>query len=231
MNWKELYTIYKAGGGSPTPSSGYVEDELLYLYDGTAEKLIYGNNYDLGYDGTAIVTVPHITAVGGWTAEAYITIAGVGDNTYQRALCFAGENNQSSDINIAFSTASGLQSADYSFNPMLRWGANLDYIVPEIASLTFNTRHTFAIVSIPDPEGIADNTVKFYVDGANVGTDRSQSKSAEIVLSALGIKNGINVTRPLNGTLYSGRFYSRALLGTELAANHANDVAKYGGND
>lgn len=221
---------YKAGGGSPTPSSGYVEDKLLYLYDGTAEKLTYGNNFDLGYDGTAIVTAPHITAVGGWTAEAYATVAGVGDETYQRALCFANRDTSSSDINIAFGTVSGLQSADYIFNPMLRWGANLDYEVPEIASLTFGTKHTFAIVSIPDPEGIADNTVKFYVDGANVGTDSSQRKSAEIVLSALGIENGINVTRPLNGTLHSGRFYTRALTAAELAANHANDVAKYGGN-
>lgn len=34
----------------------------------------------------------------------------------------------------------------------------------------------------------------------------------------------------MNGTVHSGRFYTRALTAAELAANHANDVAKYGGN-
>ncbi|MBQ8095195.1 MAG: hypothetical protein IJ242_16710, partial [Clostridia bacterium] len=60
----------------------------------------------------------------------------------------------------------------------------------------------------------------------------TQNRNAsKYIFSLLGIENASVLDRPINGKLYNGRFYTRALTAVELAANHANDVAKYGGND
>lgn len=222
--------IYKAGG-SPTPSTGYVEDKLMYYYEGNEEKLSvypFGGN-DINVTGTQLSAL-ELDPADGFTIEAYVQLNGDSVNTYSRAFCV----NYSSivDINIAFVNGGGTTDSDYGFNPIVRWGADIDYEY-FIDGLHYDDKHTFVIVSTPDPEGISDNTITFYIDNVKFGQSFTQSRTAsKYIFSLLGIENGATVTsRPLNGSLLNGRFYTRALTASELAANHANDVAKYGGND
>lgn len=222
----------KLGGGgqpSPTPSSGYVEDKLMYYYEGNDEKLsVYpfeGNDI--------IVTSPQVDALqldpaNGFTIEAYVQLDGDSVNSYSRAFCVT--SGSSTDINVAFGNGGGSTNSDYRYNPMMRWGASIDYEY-FIDGLHYGDKHTFAIVSTPDPEKIADNTVSFYIDGVLSGQSFTQSRTAsKYEFTRLGIENGYEYERPINGKLYNGRFYTRALTAAELAANHANDIAKYGGN-
>ena len=120
------------------------------------------------------------------------------------------------------------KNSDYFFNPMIFWGGSVDYnIYPN--DLKYGDKHTFAIVSTPDPEEVEQNVLSFYVDGVQVGDTKQQNRNA-IHNTFYGIVVEGGTSRPMNGTLLSGRFYTRALTVAELAANHANDIAKYGGN-
>lgn len=222
--------IYKAGG-SPTPSSGYVEDKLMYYYEGNEEKLsVYpfaGKDINVT---SAQVDALQLDPADGFTIEAYIQLNGDAVANYSRAFCVTYESG--TDINIAFVNGGGTTDSDYHYNPMMRWGADIDYETNYIDGLHYGDKHTFIIVSTPDPEGISDNTVTFYIDNVKFGQSFTQSRTAsKRVFSLLGIENSIMTDRPLNGSLLNGRFYTRALTAAELAANHANDVAKYGGND
>lgn len=220
---------YKAGGGSPTPSSGYVEDKLMYYYEGNEEKLSvypFGGN-DINVTGTQLSAL-ELDPADGFTIEAYVQLNGDSVNSYSRAFCVT--YGSSVDINIAFSNGGGSSDSDYRFNPMIRWGASIDHEI-NMDGLHYGDKHTFTIVSTPDPEKTADNTVTFYVDGVLSGQSFTQNRNAsKYIFSLLGIENASAMDRPINGKLYNGRFYTRALTSAELAANHANDVAKYGGN-
>lgn len=222
---------YGASGGSPTPSSGYVEDKLMYYYEGNEEKLSvypFGGN-DINVTGTQFSAL-ELDPADGFTIEAYVQLNGDSVNTYSRAFCAAHES--SVDINIAFVNGGGTTDSDYGFNPIMRWGADIDYETNYIDGLKYGDKHTFVIVSTPDPEGISDNTLTFYIDNVKFGQSFTQSRTAsKYIFSLLGIENSATGTnRPINGSLLNGRFYTRALTAAELAANHANDVAKYGGN-
>ena len=222
--------IYKADGGSPTPSTGYVEDKLMYYYEGNEEKLSvypFGGN-DINVTGTQLSAL-ELDPADGFTIEAYVQLNGDSVNTYSRAFCVTYDS--SVDINIAFSNGGGSTNSDYHCNPMMRWGASIDYEY-YIDGLHYGDKHTFVIVSTPDAEETADNTVTFYVDGVLFGQPFTQNRNAsKYIFSLLGIENASAMDRPINGKLHNGRFYTRALTAAELAANHANDVAKYGGND
>jgi hypothetical protein len=215
-------------GGSPTPSSGYVEDKLMYYYEGNEEKLsVYP------FAGKDInVTTPQVDALqldptNGFTIEAYVQLDGDSVNSYSRAFCVT---TGSTGINVAFGNGGGSTNSDYHYNPMMRWGASIDYEY-YMDELHYGDKHTFTIVSTPDPEETADNTVAFYIDGVLSGQTFTQSRTAsKDDFTKLGIENGYDYSRPINGKLYNGRFYTRALTAAEIAANYANDVAKYGGN-
>lgn len=224
-----LVNPFILGNGAAPVGNGYAEGNLLYYYDNASTKLTYGNNYDLGYDGsTAIIQAPTYNTSKGFTSEAYFSVTGAESSTFQRAWCIGANGN---DINITVGTVSGLSDADFIFAPMVRIAANIDYEMPEIAGINFGDKHTFTIVSTPDPLETDPNTVSFYLDGVNVGTTFEQSRGTSIIITDVGIKDGLNVARPLNGTVYNGRFYTRALTAAEIVANHANDIAKYGGNE
>lgn len=221
--------IYKAGG-SPTPSTGYVEDKLMYYYEGNEEKLSvypFGGN-DINVTGTQLSALK-LDPADGFTIEAYVQLNGDSVNSYSRAFCVT--YNDSVDINIAFGNGGGSTNSDYHFNPMVRWGASIDYDSYYVDGLKYGDKHTFAIISAPDPNGTADNTVTFYIDGVLFGQPFTQNRNAsKYIFSLLGIENASAMDRPINGKLHNGRFYTRALTAAELAANHANDVTKYGGN-
>jgi hypothetical protein len=222
---------FGGAGGSPTPSTGYVEDKLMYYYEGNEEKLSvypFGGN-DINVTGTQLSAL-ELDPADGFTIEAYVQIDGDSVANYSRAFCAAHES--SVDINIAFVNGGGSTNSDYHYNPMMRWGANIDYETNYIDGLHYGDKHTFVIVSTPDPEGISDNTITFYIDNVKFGQSFTQSRTAsKYIFSLLGIENAATgTTRPLNGKLYNGRFYTRTLTAAELAANHANDITKYGGN-
>ena len=219
--------VYGAGGAQ---ASGYVEDKLMYYYEGNDEKLsVYpfaGNDINVA---SSQVNALQLDSANGFTIEAYVQLNGDSVNSYSRAFCVT--YSDSVDINIGFSNGGGTTDSDYGFNPMMRWGASIDYN-NYIDGLHYGDKHTFVIVSTPDPEGTADNTVTFYVDGVLFGRSFTQNRNtSKYIFSLLGIENASALDRPINGKLYNGRFYTRALTAAELAANHANDVAKYGGND
>lgn len=222
--------VYGASGSSPTPpSSGYVEDKLMYYYEGNKKKLSL-----CPFEGNDIVVtnsqvdVLQLDPANGFTIEAYVQLDGDSVNSYSRAFCVTA--GSSTDINIAFGNGGGSTNSDYRYNPMMRWGASIDYEY-YMDGLYYGDKHTFAIVSTPDPEGTADNAVTFFVDGVLSGQSFTQSRTAsKYQLTHLGIENGYSYPRPINGKLYNGRFYTRALTAAELTANHANDIVKYGGN-
>lgn len=224
-----LFNPYSWGEGAMPVGNGYVEGNLLYYYDNSDTKLTYGDDYDLGYDGSrGLIQTPTFNTNMGFTSEAYFSVTGSESITFQRVWCIGKGAN---DINITIGTVGGLSDADFVFSPMVRIAANIDYEMPEIAGINFGDKHTFTIVSTPDPLETDPNTVSFYLDGINIGTTFEQSRGTSIIINEVGIKDGLNVARPLNGTVYNGRFYTRALTPAEIVANHANDIAKYGGNE
>lgn len=215
--------IYGAGGGSPTPpSSGYVEGGLICLYDGDTQEAI--SNPAVTKDGKTY-RWDRCNSSDGATIEGYITMSGASSSSSYSRGFNAGVDG--TEFCIGFGNGGGGSNSDYHFNPMVYWGASIDYeIYPD--DLLYGDKHTFAIVSTPDPEETAANTLTFYVDGVQVGDTKTQSRESPLRLYGVIIEGG--TSRPLNGILHSGRFYNRALTGAELAANHTNDVTKYGGN-
>lgn len=208
-------------GGSPTPSSGYVEDGLICLYDGDTQEVT--SNPAVTNDGKTY-RWDRCNSSDGATIEGYITVSGASSNAYSRGF---NAGIEGTEFCIGFGRGSSSTASDYRFNPMVYWGASIDYdIYPD--GLLYGDKHTFVIVSTPDPEETAANTLTFYVDGVQVGDTKTQSRDSQLSLYGVIVEGG--TSRPLNGTLHSGRFYNRALTAAELAANHANDVAKYGGN-
>ena len=210
---------YGAGGAQ---SSGYVEEELLCLYDGDTQTVVptptateSSGTYDWG----------RCNSSQGATIEGYITMTGASVGAYSRGFN-AGVGG--TEFCLGFGNGGGGSNSDYFFNPMIFWGGSVDYnIYPN--DLKYGDKHTFAIVSTPDPEEVEQNVLSFYVDGVQVGDTKQQNRNA-IHNTFYGIVVEGGTSRPMNGTLLSGRFYTRALTVAELAANHANDIAKYGGN-
>lgn len=212
--------IYKAGG-SPTPSTGYVEDIMAY-YDGTDKSLKVTNEELIATDSGGKEYGYVLNSSDGATIEAYIRMDGNSVNTYSR-----GFSVNDTDFCIAFGNGGGSSDSDYRYNPLIHWGTSLDYeIYPN--GLKYGDKHTFSIVSTPDPNEQNANTVTFFVDGEQVGETKTMSRGSLVTIQKFFVEGSTG--RPLNGELLNGRFYTRALTAAELAANHTNDVAKYGGN-
>lgn len=214
---------YKASGGSPTPtpSTGYVEDIMAY-YDGTDKSLKVTNEELIATDSGGKEYGYVLNSSDGATIEAYIRMDGNSVNTYSR-----GFSVNDIDFCIAFGNGGGSSDSDYRYNPLIQWGTSLDYeIYPD--GLKYGDKHTFSIVSTPDPNEQDANTVTYYVDGEQVGDTKSMTRDTLLRISRFYVEGSTG--RPMNGELLNGRFYTRALTAAELAANHANDVAKYGGN-
>lgn len=213
--------IYKAGG-SPTPSSGYV-DKVMAYYDGTDKSLKVTNEELIATDSGGKEYGYVLNSSDGATIEAYIRMDGKSVNTYSR-----GFSVNDTDFCIGFGNGGGSSDSDYRYNPLIHWGTSLDYeIYPN--GLKYGDKHTFSIVSTPDPNEQNANTVTFFVDGEQVGETKTMSRGSLVTIQKFFVESSTG--RPLNGELLNGRFYTRALTATELVANHANDVAKYGGND
>ena len=216
---------YKAGGGSPTPSSGYVEDIMAY-YDGTDKslKVTVTNEELIATDSGGKEYGYVLNSSDGATIEAYIRMDGASSSIYSRAFSV-------NDVSfcVAFANGGGSSDSNYHYNPLImRWGGSLDYdIYPN--GLKYGDKHTFSIVSTPDPNEQDANTVTFFVDGEQVGEEKTMSRGSSVTINRFIVECSNEC--PLNGELLNGRFYTRALTAAELVANHANDVAKYGGND
>lgn len=91
------------------------------------------------------------------------------------------------------------------------------FVYPE--QMKFGDMYTFAFVQ--DMQ-----TTSLYIDGELAGSIACPIASQQI--SSIYVFPNINS----HGALWSSaRLYTRALTAAELAANHANDVAKYGGNN
>jgi|GEM_PF-5372385 len=214
----------KLGGGgqpSPTPSSGYVDGVMAY-YDGTDKSLKVTNEELIATDSGGKEYGYVLNSSDGATIEAYIRMDGASSNAYSR-----GFSVNDTDFCIGFGNGGGSSDSDYRYNPMIFWGTSSDYdIYPD--GLKYGDKHTFSIVSTPDPNEQDANTVTYYVDGKQVGDTKSMARDTLLRISRFYVEGSTG--RPLNGSLLNGRFYTRALTAAELAANHANDVAKYGGN-
>lgn len=216
--------IYMAGG-SPAPSSGYVEDGLLVYYEGNAEKLSF-NKTEKTVTESRFKYAPTINSTNGWTYEAYFEINGNESYEWQGIFGFA-ETGSSSDNHIDFYIGE-ISGSNYSINPYVKLGETIDDIINN--GMTLDNKYTVSIVSVPNADGETANSVHFYVNGAEVGETHSQSRDVTMALVQIAIEDSSINPRPMNGKLYNGRFYTRALTAAELAANHTNDVTKYGGN-
>lgn len=220
----------KLGGGgqpspTPTPSTGYVEDGLLVYYDGNAQEAVqYSKTATFSSATNKIIDINKCNPSDGATIEGYILMSGASSaSSYSRGF---NVGTGGTEFCLGFGNG-GSSGSDYRFNPMVYWGASMDYeIYP--SGLYYGDKHTFAIVSTPNIDPDLANITTFYIDGVQVGDSRSQSRNSTLILTGVIVEGG--TSRPLNGKLYNGRFYTRALTTAELAANHANDVAKYGGN-
>lgn len=209
-------------GGSPAPSSGYVEDRLVALYDRT------GGDFEIKnakYSPDANKQYEYeIFSNDGMTVECYAQVDGDSSQAYSRAF----EVGYSNAICIGLGNGGGSTSSDYRYNPMTFMGGNTDYDI-YVDGLIYGDKHTFTIVSTPDPAETASNTLTYYIDGVQVGETKTMSRDASAVINEFSIE-GIRASRTMNGTVHSARFYTRALTAAEIAANHANDIALYGGN-
>ena len=216
---------YKAGGGSPTPSSGYVEEGLRCMYDGNTQEAVFAQNAATISSATdKIIYSNRCNSSVGATIEGYILMSGTSSYAYSRGF---NAGTDGAEFCIAFGNGGGSSGSDYHFNPLVHWGVTVDYeIYP--SGLYYGDKHTFAIVSTPNSDLETANALTFYVDGIQVGDAKTQNRESILTLYGVVIEGGSG--RPLNGSLLNGRFYTRALTAAELAANHANDVAKYGGN-
>ena len=208
---------------TPTPSTGYVEDIMAY-YDGTDKSLKVTNEELIATDSGGKEYGYVLNSSDGATIEAYIRMDGASSSsTYSRAFSV-----NDTSFCVAFANGGGSSDSNYHYNPMIiSWGGSLDYeIYPN--GLKYGDKHTFSIVSTPDPNEQDANTVTFFVDGEQVGEEKTMSRGSSVTINRFIVEG--STARPLNGELLNGRFYNRALTAAELAANHANDVAKYGGN-
>lgn len=221
---------YRAGGGSPTPSTGYVEDKLMYYYEGNEEKLLMNSIITSPASEYATI-VPLLNTSDGWTIEAYFQIDGTASQSYQGVFGIAdgrqGDNTLHVDIYIG-----EISGGIYKMNPFLNWGNKYDDLYE--LNMEVGKKYTFTITSIPNDDETTANDLLCYLDGAQVGTSKTLARDFYLTPTRVGIAEASmaynSYSRPMNGKLYNGRFYTRALTAAELAANHANDVAKYGGN-
>lgn len=212
-------------GGSPTPTSGYVEDGLNALYDGTSGSLELKNAIYTAYPNPTDKKYQYnIYSNDGMTIECYAQVDGDSSTSYSRAF----EAGISDSLVIGFGNGGGSSNSDYRYNPMSFMGGSFDYDI-FVDGLTYGDKHTFSIVSTPDPEETASNVVSFYIDGIQVGETKTMNRDAYAQVDDYSVE-GVASSRAMNGTVHSGRFYTRALTAADLAANHANDIALYGGN-
>jgi hypothetical protein len=214
---------YNAGGGSPTPSSGYVEDDMLYYYDNSGNK-IESRTREIDIDNTGYAASLTLNNV--FTLEAYVRVDGASSaGTWFRAFEL-GKDTNVPPVAIGLGSQGGTTDSDICFNVLYYFSGSTsggyadDVIYQE--GLMYGDMHTYSIKC----DG---SQITSYIDGVEVGNPINVSPlSAKIEGVTI---EGRATQRPLNGSLLNGRFYTRALTAAELAANHANDVAKYGGND
>ena len=216
-----MYMGFDDGGGGGETQTGYSEEKMLYYYDGISKNMFYFRGSILSpHSDKTYYARPNSST--GATIEAYIQMDGASRSAYSRGFSLG-----SNAFCIAFGNGGGSSGSDYRYNPMIYWGANIDYdIFP--SGLIYGDKHSFAIVSAPDLAETDPNTLRFYIDGVQVGEEKSQNRNVEWSEGYLTVEGSTN--RPLNGTVFNGRFYTRALSVDELLANHQNDITKYGGN-
>lgn len=224
----------KLGGGgqpSPTPSSGYVEDKLLYYYEGNEEKLLMNSIITSPASEYATI-VPLLNTSDGWTIEAYFQIDGTTSQAYQGVFGIANGRQEGNTLHVDIYIGE-ISNDIYKMNVYLSWGNSYDDIYA--LNMEVGKKYTFTIMSIPNDDKITANALVCYLDGVQVGTSKTLARDSYLTPTRVGIAESSmaynSYSRPMNGKLYNGRFYTRALTAAELAANHANDVAKYGGND
>ncbi len=209
--------IYGAGGG--VPSTGYVTDKLAYHYEGSEEKLSI-NIPEMIVTPQTRFNVPAFNSSDGWTLEVYFQIDGVSSNTWQGI--FGISESASAFVSVYAGDISG---STFKINPYFSWGGSIDDMIS--AGMTLGEKYTVSIVSIPDPAETERNTVKYYADGVQFGENRNQNRDSILYPRIISVEEAPVYDRPMNGKLYNGRFYSRALTVAEIAANHAVDMAKY----
>ena len=188
-------------GAGGAQSSGYVEDGAQFLMSALSEYTFTG-----GYE----------YAPSAFTIEDGITFE----------VC--GSINQAPGGYIDFFSASGIHlstrvdtsvpaSSDFGFVCWVSgYGAYELFVYPE--QMELGDMHTFTLVQ--DMQ-----TTSLYIDGELAGSTACQIASQQI--SSVNIFQRYNDHKPLWS---SARIYTRALTAAEIAANHANDIAKYGGN-
>lgn len=216
--------IYGAGGGAP--SMGYVADKLAYYYEGSEEKLsINIPPQEMIVTPQTVSYAPAFNTSDGWTLEAYFQVDGTTSNSWQGV--FGLRDGQYAQKHADFYIGD-ISDSTFKVDPYITWGGSIDDIIS--VGMTLGEKYTVSIVSIPDPAETEKNTVKYYADGVQFGENRNQNRDEILYPYAVGVEQSSMGSRPMNGKLYNGRFYSRALTAAEIAANHAVDIAKYGGN-
>lgn len=188
--------IYKAGG-SPTPSSGYVEDDMLCMAD-------QGNNTLAIRKVVQYFSTTNINTTDGWSAEICLNFSnGTGGRFFKFDGIWTGcmQSNVANDL--------------FTITIFTSQSGSSETIASE--KFVFGQQHTIAVTN-------ESTNLKLYFDGELIST----LESATFSQNASNVFAGIDTT---GVTLHNFRLYTRALTAAELAANHANDVAKYGGNN
>lgn len=192
---------YGAGGGSPTPSSGYVEDDMLYMAD--------QSNYALSTRKITL-TFPsvNINTTDGWTVELCLNINNITGTDFR---IFKMDSIWAGTINLT--TGSSVTEGTYSI-AVFNAGATTEVFTSE---KFVGGQHTISLA-------VEGTNIDFFFDGEYIETINSSTFSTNTPSFFAGYDSSWC-------ELHNFRLYTRALTAAELAANHTNDVAKYSGNN
>ena len=188
-------------GAGGAQSSGYVEDGARFLMSSLSEYTFTGRYED---------------APSAYTIEDGITMEVCG--SINGAPSGYTDFFSASNIHLSTQVDSRVPaSSDFGFVCWVTgYGAYELFVFPE--QMKLGDMHTFTLVQ--DMQ-----TTSLYIDGELAGSTACQIASQQI--SSVYIFSLYNAHKPLWS---SARIYTRALSASEIAANHANDIAKYGGN-
>lgn len=188
---------YGAGGAQ---SSGYVEDDMLYM----ASPSDYALSTRKIYPNFSPV---NINTTDGWTVELCVDIgnfSGSGIRIFKMDSIWAGT--------LQMETGPSVTEGIYSIT-VFNAGATAEVFMSE---KFVSGQHTISLAA----EG---TDINFFFDGEYIGTISSSTFSTNTPSFFAGVDYSWFV-------LHNFRLYTRALTAAELAANHANDIALYGGN-
>jgi hypothetical protein len=187
---------------NPTYGAGGAQSSG-YVEDGLMCMADQGNNTQVIRKVTQYFSTININTTDGWSAEICLNFSeGAAGRIFKFDSIWVGC--------IQITATNSL----FTITVFTSQSANSETITSE--KFTFGQQHTIAVTN----EG---TSLGLYLDGELISMLESATFSQNTTAGNAGSDTS-------GFTLHNFRLYTRALTAAELAANHANDVAKYGGN-